>query len=158
VWLILHDIYPVDVSQKSGRWVLIALSGAASTTIFLIKAPVWELWSGAGAWVSIAAGLCFGLLVSASVFPGFSRVVGSNNQDLFARPMSQWYVLGLGLGLLSCTVGGVWAGIMIPFVMWALGIAGVAPLKTVPQQVSVSLGLLLLFIFSGTLAIARQLT
>jgi hypothetical protein len=158
VWLVLRDIYPVDVSQKSVGWVLTALSGAVMTMIFLHKAPVWELWSGTGGWISISAGLCFGLLVSATAFPDFLRHVGKNNEDVFARPMTQWYVLGLGLGLLSCTLGGVWVGIMVPFILWALGIAGLVPLKRVPQRRSVGLGLLMLFIFSGSLAVARQLT
>jgi len=158
VWLILHDTYPLDVSEKSVGWVLMALSSATITTLFLIKAPVWESWSGTSAWVSISAGLCFGLLVSATTFPGFFRVVAKNNEDVFARPMSQWYVLGLGLGLLSCTLGGVWIGIMVPFIIWALSIAGLAPLKMLPQRLSVSLGLLTLFIFSGSLAVVRQLT
>jgi Phospholipid methyltransferase len=157
VWLVLRDIYPVDVSQKSVGWFLMALSTAAMTTIFLIKAPVWEPWSSTSAWISISAGLCFGLLVSASAFPGFFRVVGKNYEDVFARPMSQWYTLGLGLGLLSCTLGGVWIGIMMPLILWALGIAGLVPLKMVPQRLSVSLGLLMLLIFLGSLAIARQI-
>lgn len=157
VWLVLHDIYPLDVPQKSAGWVLIASSIAVITTIFLIKAPVWVPWSGTAAWVSISAGLYLGLLVSATAFPGFARVVDKKGEALFAQPMSQWYMMGLGLGLLSCTLGGVWLGIMAPFIIWAFGIAGLVPLKMMPQRFSIGLGLLMLFIFSGSLAAARLL-
>lgn len=157
VWLVLRDIYPLDVSQKSVGWVLMALTSTAITAVFLIKAPVWEPWSGAGAWISISAGVYFGLLVSAAACPGFFHMVGRKEEDVFARPMCQWYALGLGLGLLSCTLGGVWLGMMLPLVLWALGIAGWAPLKMVPQRLSVSLGLLMLFLVSGGLAVTLQL-
>lgn len=157
VWLVLRDIYPLDVSQKSFGWVFIASGSATITAIFLISAPVWETWSGMGAWISISAGFCCGLLVSATACPDFLGVVGKNIDDVFARPMCQWYVLGLGLGLISCTLGGVWLGIMAPFTVWALGVAGLAPLKMVPQRASVSIGLLILFILSSSLAVAREL-
>ena len=157
VWLVLHDVYPLDVSEKSVGWFLVASSSATMTTLFLLKAPVWEPWSGTAAWISILTGLCLGLVVAGSAFPGFFPVVGKGNTEVFSRPMCQWYVLGLGLGFLSCTLGGIWLGIMAPLTLWALGIAGLAPLKMVPQRLSVSLGLLLLFIFSGSLAVARQL-
>jgi len=158
VWLVLRDVYLVDVSQKSVGWVLMALTSAAITTVFLIQAPVWEPWLGTGAWISIGAGLYFGLLVSATACPGFLHIVGKKEEDVFVRPMCQWYVLGLGLGLLSCTLGGVWLGIMVPWVLWALGIAGWAPLKMVPQRLSVSMGLMMLFLFSGCFVVTRQLT
>jgi hypothetical protein len=158
VWLVLHDVYPLDVCQKSVGWVLIALSGATMTIIFLIKAPVWDLWSNTSAWISISVGLCLGLIVSGTALPGFFRIAGRNNEDVFARPICQWYVLGLGLGLLSCTLGGVWVGIMAPLIAWALGIGGVVRIKMVPRRFSISLGLLALVLFSGGLAVARQLT
>jgi hypothetical protein len=158
VWLMLRDIYPVDVSQKSLGWALAALSSAVMTTVFLVKAPVWELWSQAGSWISIAAGLCLGLMVSATALPAALRGTGKNNSYVFARPMSQLYALGLALGLLSCTLGGVWAGIMVPFVFWALGIAGLVPVKMLPRHLIVALGLFLLFLFSGGVAIALRIT
>jgi hypothetical protein len=148
VWLVLHDVYPLDVSEKSVAWVLIALSGVAMTTIFLIKAPVWDLWSGATAWISITAGLCLGLLVSCIALPEFFPIAWRNHGTLFARPICQWYILGLGLGLLSCTLGGVWIGIMLPLTAWALSIGGVARIRPVPQRLSNGFWLLLLVFFS----------
>ncbi|MGH7833975.1 MAG: hypothetical protein ACREQK_10045, partial [Candidatus Binatia bacterium] len=148
VWLALRDIYPVDTSRKSSGWVLIALSSAVAVAIFLSKAPVREPWSGAGAWVAISAGISLGFLVLAPSFPYFLRFIGKASEDLFPRPICRWYALGLGLGLLSCTLGGVWIGITVPFIMWALCIAGVAPFKTMPQRLSDSLGLLLLSVLS----------
>jgi hypothetical protein len=148
VWLALRDIYPVDTSRKDPGWVLIALAGAAAVAIFLVTAPVWEPWSGARAWIAVAIGLSLALLVSAAAFPSSFRFVGKACGNLFARPVCRWYALGLGLGLLSCTLGGVWIGITVPFVIWALGIAGVAPLKMLPQRAGHSLGLLLLSVLS----------
>lgn len=157
VWLALRDIYPVDVSQKSLGWGLTALGSAITTAVFLVTAPVWERWSDAGAYISIGVGLCLGLLVSTNALPDSFRIVSKNN-FVFTRPMSQWYVLGLALGLLSCTLGGVWVGIMAPFVFWALGIAGLVPVKTLPRHPTVALVLLVLFLCSGGGAIALTFT
>ena len=158
VWLVSRDIYPLDVAQKSAGWALLALGSAAITTIFLLNPRVWEYWSGTGAWVSISGGLFFGLLVSATAFPASPRIFGHKEKEYFRRPASQWYVLGLAFGLLSCNLGGVWLGIMLPFHLWALGIAGLIPLKGVPQRFSVGLGLLMVVVFSGGLAVVRLLT
>ena len=155
VWLALHDIYPLDISRKSASWTLLALGIVLATPIFLNNAPLWEFWSGAAAWISIAVGLYLGLLVSATAFPGFSQWAGKKNKGVFAQPMSQWYVLGLGLGLLTCTLGGVWLGIMLPLTLWALGIAGWVGLRMAPQRIHTSVGLFLLTLFWGSLAVAR---
>jgi len=158
VWLALHDIYPVDVSRKSVGWALTALGSAVMTTVFLVKAPVWELWSSPGAWISIAAGFCLGLLVSASALPVSFGVAVKKISHVFVRPMSQWYVLALALGLLLCTLGGVWVGIMAPFVFWALAIAGLVSINRLPQHLAFGIGLFMLFLFSGGLAIALRFT
>ncbi|MGH7848135.1 MAG: methyltransferase family protein [Candidatus Binatia bacterium] len=158
VWLVLRDISPVDVSQKSIGWILLALSITVTAAFFLISAPVWERWSGTGAWISIVAGLFVGLLLASTAFPDLFRVVAKNSENIFARPMSQWCALGLGLGLLSCTLGGVWIGIIVPLIMWTLGIAGLVPLNRLPRRRSVGFVLLILFIMSGSLAVARELS
>jgi hypothetical protein len=64
----------------------------------------------------------------------------------------------LGLGLLSCTLGGVWLGIMMPFTVWALHLGGGVSIPTVPRKLGVSFALLALIICSGGLAVARQLS
>ena len=153
VWLALHDIYPLDVSRKSSAWLLTAFGIAGFTAVFLARVPVWDDWSGRLAWLSIAAGIGLGILGSATAIPGLSGAVAKRGKDLFSRPMSQWYVLGLGLGLISCTLGGVWIGLMLPFFFWALGLAGWVPLGRVPQNAAVGIGLLLLFVGSGVISL-----
>ena len=137
---------------------MLALLIGVLTIVFLSSAPVWDRWSGTPAWLSVLAGISFGLIVSAAAFPAFLQVIGKKNKDLFSRPMSQWYLFGLGLGLLSCTLGGVWLGIMLPFFFWAMGIAGFVPIKMAPKQTMVGMGLLTIFIFSGGFAVVRLLS
>jgi protein-S-isoprenylcysteine O-methyltransferase Ste14 len=158
VWLALHDIYALDVSRKSLGWFLVATGSAAMTALFLVYAPVWQLWSGTGAWIAIAVGFCFTLVVWLAALPGISDASGKSDKSFFGGPISQWYVLTLGLGLLSCTLGGVWLGIMMPFTVWALHLGGGVSIPTVPRKLGVSFALLALIICSGGLAVARQLS
>jgi hypothetical protein len=157
VWLVLHDVYPVDISQKSIGWFLVALGSAAMTTIFLIYAPVWQPWFGTKAWISIGLGLCLGLLVAITVLPGLVNPSTKNRTKFFPQPICHWYALTFGLGLLSCSLGGIWLGMMLPFTIWALHIAGLVSVKMVPRRLSVSLELLALIVCSASLAVARQL-
>jgi protein-S-isoprenylcysteine O-methyltransferase Ste14 len=157
MWLVLRDIYAVDVSRKSIGWFMVATGSALTTAFFLIYAPVWQPWSGTGAWIAISAGLCLGLLVWFASLPGIAGRSGKSG-SFFSRPILQWYVLALGLGLLSCTLGGVWLGIMAPFTVWALHLAGGLSIPIVPRRLGVSVALLALIVCSGGLAVARQLT
>jgi hypothetical protein len=157
VWLVLRDIYALDVSRKSIGWFMFALCSAATTALFLIYAPVWQPWYGRGAWVSIGVGLCLGLLVWVATLPGIAGGSGKRS-SFFSRPICQWYVLALGLGLLSCTLGGVWLGIMAPFTVWALHLAGGLSIPMVPRRLGVSFALLALIVCSGGLAVARLLS
>jgi protein-S-isoprenylcysteine O-methyltransferase Ste14 len=158
MWLVLRDIYAVDVSQKSIGWFMIALCSIAAAALFLIYAPVWQPWEGPGAWVSIGVGLGFALAVWLAALPRIGGVSSKSDKLVFARPISQWYLLALSLGLLSCTPGGVWLGIMVPFTIWALHLASGVAIPTVPRQLGVSLALLALIVCSGGLAVARQLS
>ena len=76
---------------------------------------------------------------------------------VFARPMSQWYVLGIGLGLLSGTLGGLWLGITVPVVFWALGLAGLVPLRMAPRRFGFGLVILVAVILAAVPAISRLL-
>jgi hypothetical protein len=154
VWFLLRDIYALDVSQKSIGWFMVAGGSAALTALFLIYAPVWRAWSGTGAWIAIAAGLCLAFVAWISALPGAFR---RSRKPVFARPISQWYVLALGLGLLSCTLGGVWLGIMVPLAVWALHLGGGLYIPMFPQRALVSFALLALIVCSVSLAVARQL-
>jgi protein-S-isoprenylcysteine O-methyltransferase Ste14 len=157
VWLVLRDIYPLDVSQKSIGWFMVALGSAVITAFFLIYAPVWQPWLGTGAWIAIGVGLCFALVVWLAALPGMAGASSKSGKSFFARPISQWYLLALGLGLLSCTLGGVWLGITVSFTVWALHLAGAVSIPMVPRRLGVSFALLALIVCSGGLAVARQL-
>jgi hypothetical protein len=158
VWLALHDIHPRDVSQKSTGWFIFAAASVAVTAFFLVYAPVWQPWSGTGAWIAIGVGLGFASVVWIATVPGIADGSNKNGRSFFARPMGQWYALALALGLLSCTLGGVWLGIMLPFTIWALHFAGGLSISMFPRRFSVSIGLLALIICSGSFAVARQLS
>jgi protein-S-isoprenylcysteine O-methyltransferase Ste14 len=157
MWLVARDIYPRDVSQKSIGWFMLATGSAAMTVLFVIYAPVWQPWSGTGAWIAIAKGLCIALVAWLAALPRIGGVSSKSDKLFFARPISQWYLLALGLGLLSCTLGGVWIGIMVPFTVWALHLAGAVSIPMVPRRLGVSFALLALIVCSGYLAVARQL-
>lgn len=160
-WLALHDIYPLDVSKGvlklSPAWMTLAAVIAGITCLFLINAPVWSFWSGPAAWVAGFFGLIAGIFVSATATPIFSGIPNGKKGEMFARPMSQWYVLGGGLGLLSGTLGGFWLGITVPVVFWALGIAGLVPLRMAPQRFSFGFVLLAVVLLAGAPAVSRLL-
>jgi protein-S-isoprenylcysteine O-methyltransferase Ste14 len=157
IWLLLRDVYPIDVSRKSVGWFVVALCSAAMTALFLMRAPVWQPWSGTGAWISIGAGFGLGLLVWLTALPSMVRK-GQTSKPLFTRPICQWYVLALGLGLLSCTFAGVWLGMMGPFTAWALHLAGGPSIPVVPRRFGISFVLLIVIACSSAFAIARQLS
>ncbi|HET9916405.1 MAG TPA: hypothetical protein VFQ89_04805, partial [Candidatus Binatia bacterium] len=76
---------------------------------------------------------------------------------IVTRPLCQWYILALGLGLLSCTLAGIWTGIAAVLVVWALNIGRLITVKDVPRRVSVALALLALVAAAGSFAILRQI-
>jgi hypothetical protein len=154
VWLVLRDVYPLNVSDKSMGWSIVALCSALMTAVFLIYAPVWQPWFGTSAWIAIGLGLCLGLLVWLTALPGLADLSGSIRKKFFARPICQWYLLALGLGLLSCRLAGVWLGTMLSFTAWALQIAGWLSIQMVPQRFNVSLCILALIVCLVGLAIA----
>lgn len=157
VWFILRDVYALDVSRKSIGWFIFAGCVIAITTIFLIHAPVWEPWLGTAAWVAIAAGLCLGFLVCVAALPAVGRSSTRAVKSFYSRPISQWYLLALSLGLLSGTWGGVWLGMMVPFTVWALQFAGALAVPELPRRFSVSFVILVLVVSTVSFAVARQL-
>lgn len=149
-WLLLRDIYPLDVSRVHTGWIWLAAVIAISGIFFLAVAPVWEAWSSASSWTAAIAGVLLGLLVSLLILPTVARASGKTLNDVLPQPMSQVYAVGLGLGLLTLTLGGVWIGILVPLVIWALGLAGVVPMRSIPQSAVMGFGLLVGFgVFAG---------
>lgn len=123
VWLLLHDVSPLESVQKSVGWVLTALVCTAFTVIFLFYAPVWQPWTGTSGWIAMTAGSVLVLLLTATRFPQFR--LGRKIGKLFVNPMCHLYGIVIALGLISCTVGGVWIAIMTAFIVWLLSVAGV---------------------------------
>lgn len=141
-WFLLHDIYPLDVSRVHLGWALPAVAAAVGGLIFLDVAPVWERWPARWSLGATVVGLALGLTVALVALPAFARVTGKPGNRIFAQPMCEWYLVGLGLGLLSLTLGGVWLGVLVPFVIWALGLAGLVPVRPVPRATAMSIVLL----------------
>jgi hypothetical protein len=158
VWLILHDVYLLEASRKSAARSIVAICSALFAVLFLTFAPLWEPWVGPSAWITICLGISLGLLVWLTAMPRGSDVADRIRRKFFVRPICQWYALALGLGLLSCTLAGVWLGIMTSFTVWALQIAGFLSVQMVPQRFNVSLGIVMLILCLGGLAVARQLS
>jgi hypothetical protein len=122
VWLLLHDVYPLESVQKSPGWALAAVVCAIVTVIFLFYAPVWQPWTGINGWISISAGLVLLSLGVVTRFPQF--MLSRKIAKLFVNPLCHLYGIVMALGLISCTMAGVWIAIMTAFIVWLLNIAG----------------------------------
>jgi Phospholipid methyltransferase len=125
VWLLLRDVYPLESVQKSVGWALLAVVCTTVAIIFLVYVPVWQPWKGTSAWISISAGGLLGLLVAFQIFPRWFGTLTRKTGKLFVSPICQLYGLGMALGLISCTRGGVWIAIMTAFIVWLLSTAGI---------------------------------
>jgi hypothetical protein len=123
VWLLLHDVYPLEPVQKNVGWTLLAIVCTTVTLIFLLYAPVWQRWTGTSAWISVGVGLGLGLLVTTTMLPQFR--LGRKMGKLFVNPLCRWYGIVMAVGLTSCTMGGVWIGMMTAQIGWLLSVAGV---------------------------------
>lgn len=168
-WLLLHDVLAVATERLSPAWLLVALGGAAGGGYFLATAPLWTPWPEAWAWGGVAVGGALGLVVAATATPTAARVTGRTSEDLFARksgvnrdelyprPMLQYYLAWLGLGLLAGTLGGVWLAIAGSLVLWALGVAGLVQPRTLPQRWPVALAVLALYGAAVWMAAGRLL-
>jgi hypothetical protein len=156
IWFLLHDIYPLDVSRVHAGWLLPG-AGAVGGAIFLAIAPVWTPWSGAPGWTAVVLGLALGLLAAATAWWGRVRSSGRTANAVFAQPLCQWYVVGFGLGLLSLTLGGLWLGVLAPFVLWSLSLAGIVAARPLPSSSAAVSSLLVVFGAAGAYAVARLL-
>ena len=156
VWLVLRDVYPLDVSQKSPTWLTFAICVVVLALLPLLDDSVWQRWSGIPAWIAIAAALCLWLLFWVAAFPDRT---GSSDKSRywFARPICHWYVLTVGIGLMLCTLGGVWLGIMLPLSAWIFQCAGYLSIPSVPKRLDFSFALLALLICIGGIVVVREL-
>jgi hypothetical protein len=141
-WLLTRDIYPLNVSRVHAGWIALAAVIGLDGALFITVAPVWEPWSSTASWFAVVVGIALGLIVSLLTLPAVARATGKTLNDVFSHPMSQWYALGLGLGLLTLTLGGVWIGILVPLAFWSLGLAGIVPMKPIPGSTKIGFGLL----------------
>jgi hypothetical protein len=157
VWLVVRDLYLVEGSVKSFGWVVAALCLIAFAFFLLTSAPLWETWSGAGGWVAIVLGLYCGLVVTASAFPGLAAQEAEGKHKIVTRPLCQWYILALGLGLLSCTLAGVWIGIVAVLVAWALNIGRLITVNFLPRRIGMAVALLVLVAATSSFAVLRQI-
>ena len=156
VWLVLRDIYPMDVSQKSLVGLAFAICVLVLATLPLLSHSVWQRWSGIPAWIAIAAALCLCLLFWVAAFLDRSGL-SDKNRSWFTRPICHWYALTVGLGLMSCTLGGVWLGITVPFSAWTFQLAGYLSIPSVPKRLDFSFALLALLVCIGGIVVVREL-
>jgi hypothetical protein len=156
-WLVVRDIYPIEGSIKSFGWGVVALCMLAFAVFFLTWAPLWGTWSGAAGWVAIALGLYCSLAITIRAFPRFAGQAAENKRKIVTRPLCQWYILALGLGLLTCTLGGVWTGIAAVLVVWALNIGRLITVRAVPRRPSVAVALLALVTATSSFGVLMQI-
>jgi hypothetical protein len=156
-WLVVRDIYPVAGIQKSVGWAVVALATAVAVGFYVTSTSLWRPWSGAAAWLAIALGLYCTSTVIVSAFSETLRRSSEANRKFMTRPICQWYLLALGFGLLSCTLGGVWLGLAATLVFWALHIGRWVSIPTVPRKISIGVFLSILVTVTGGVAVLRQL-
>jgi len=154
-WFLLRDITPLDVSDKHGGWLGLAAVIATGGAAFVTVAPVWARWSDASSWIAIIAAALLGVTAVLLTLPAVTRATAKNFNDVLRQPMGQWYAVGLGLGLLTLTYAGVWLSIIVSLTAWALSLAGVMPVRSVPQSASAAFALFVGFSLFTGYAIAR---
>ena len=156
-WLVVRDIFPTPDTEKSVGWALAALGSALLTGFLLTWSHFWNPWTGTGAWIMIALGLYLSFLVTLDAFLRSSPVSKRAKGKFLARPICRWYVLGLGIGLLSCSLAGVWLGVSFALVVWGLHIGRWIAIHSGPQGIPIGISLFILVAASGGAAVLRQL-
>jgi hypothetical protein len=154
-WLLQRDVYPLDVSRVYTGWLWLAAAITIFGTAFLVFAPVWERWSTASSWPAVVLGSAVGIAISLLSLPLVTRALGKELSDLISRPLSQWYVTGVGLGLLTLTLGGVWLALLTVLVLWAVRLAGVSTIAPIPRSTFMGLSLLTVFVIAAACAVMR---
>lgn len=129
VWFLLRDMTPLEVARRHAGWLALAVAIATGAAVFLAVAPVWQRVPAPGA--SLAAGLVLAAFLVLTTWPAAVRRTGKALADIFPQPMCQWCLIGIALGLLSLTPAGIWIGILLPFFLWALVLAGVVGIPAV---------------------------
>lgn len=157
-WLLVHDIYLLDAARVHTGWVWLAGVIAVGGAGFLAAAPVWESWSFVASFIWMIVGSVLGMTVALLTLPMVARASGKTLNDRVPQPMCQWYLLGLALGLLTLTLGGVWIGILVPLMLWALNLAGIVQIRPIPQTTAMGLSLLAVFGFFAGCAVTRLVT
>ncbi len=150
--LVIGDIRALNSSAVSPGWSLATLAVLTIGGIFLSIAPVWEHWPRVPSMVFGGSGALMGLIVAISLLPMQRPLLGRRMEKLLERPEYQWYFLGLGLGLLSGTLGGVWLGLLLPIALWMSKIAGLLSSFHLAKQRFTSSAVFLLFAISILMA------
>jgi len=149
-WLLVRDISAIDTREFSQPWLLAGFGIAAAGMVLLAKLPLWEPWAHTVSWIEVGGALVCGAIVVASTLPIQAKRAKSKNKTqrgkgMFSNPLCQWYMLALGLGLLSCQLGGIWLASLGMLVLWALNLSGVFHIRALPVRLSSSLAVLALF-------------
>lgn len=155
-WLVVRDIFPLPGTEKSVQWAIMALAPAVVAGIFLASFPLWSPWSGAGAWLGIALGLYCCFAVALRVLPRSAQISTDDKRRFVTRPICQWFVLALGFGLLSCTLGGVWLGVTFSLGLWALHVSRWVAIESFPRSLPVGIFLFAVVAATGSVAVLRQ--
>jgi hypothetical protein len=140
-WLAVHDIYPQDERSRPGWW-LPAVAGAVAGALWLRDPTLWQRWPEPGLWVALGLGFVGLVAVAYAAHAAWSNQVSRSLTRVVARPMTLWYLAGLGLGLVSGTPGGIWLGILLPLLAWAGGLAGAFKPSTMQPAVATGLGVI----------------
>jgi len=151
LWFVFRDIYPNNIARVSATWTGFALISAGLMLALIAWAPAWQPLVGFSRWAVLVLGLTFIGTVWISVWSP-SWISQKSLKRLLPRPICQWYMLGVAGGLLSCTLGGIWVGIMTPLTAWTLNVAGLVTIGPVPRRPATQLALLVLSICAGVFA------
>lgn len=145
-----------EVKGVSIGWSLATAAVMLAGGLFIYHAPLWDTWPPTPALIFGGVGLSFGLLLTLSLLP--LTILRPRLEMILHRAEYQWLIGGLGLGLLSGTLGGIWIGILVPTLLWMLKVAGIVSSYQLPKGVLMSLvGFLLFAVFAAVTVMPIEL-
>lgn len=133
-YYVLHDVTPRDTSQVSWGWLALAAVVLLGGTGFLVSAPLWQVWPEPWLWIGRIGGVLLSIVVIVTAMPSNGVAEEGEARGPYSIAMMPWYLTGLALGLLSCTLGGIWLAMIVCLTLWALTIAGAFSLRAPPRS------------------------
>lgn len=142
-WLICYDIFPVNTKKISKYWLVV--SGLLLVfSLYVYQSDIFSLdfvdllpFQTLGLFFRVF-GLCAGLFLLVKT------VLIKREKEIFPRPMSEWLLASLSLGLVVGKVWSLWLGFLIPLTALTAAFSGILKLSRPAPAIVVTFSLVLL--------------